>query len=312
MEFSELQLHLLKKERNIYEEAELFEQKRIPVKELLSELASPASTNANLQLKGNTLVCAESGTVYQIRNEVVDFCKNEFEQSGDEWARLNEQFINYHNSLTAYTLINSMPLLNYIAEKSGMAYIKNATVVDVGGGTGHTLCTLFNHPESIRYFLADPNLRLLHDQFIRLFPGLSKIPMGHVLSYAEKLPFKNEMADVVMSLSSIDHFKDYHAFFREAHRICKPGGTLFISSHLDVPASQRIQRTSAGAKIFSFSFWERFSRYLYYKKYKVGNDDHTHHFHTIEPIETAMREAGFVTQNKEEFYGHFWITAKKP
>lgn len=311
MNFSDLQIHLLKKERNIYEPAELFEQNRIPVKDLVNDLASIAEKGGELVLKENKLVCQKTQTEYFIKNDVVDFCKNEFEQKGDEWAKQNAAFLNYHKSLTVYTLLNSTPVLHYIGEKSGMADLKNAKVIDIGGGTGHAFCSLFRNPSTISYYLADPNLRLLHDQFLRVYPMLSKLKIGHVLSYAEKLPFKNEVADVVMSLSSIDHFKSYEDFMAEAHRVLKPGGTIFISSHLDVPASERIQKVRTSSKLFSFSFWERVSRYLYYRKYKVGSDDHTWHFETIEPIETGLKKNGFETIAKEEFNGFFWITAKK-
>lgn len=311
MNFTELQIHLFKKERNIYEPADLFEQNRFDVNELVELLASVHESNGDLELKKNELVCKKSGTTYQIRNNVVDFCKNEFEKQGDEWAKQNEQFLNYHKSLTIYTLINSMPILNYIGEKSGMADFKDGIVADVGGGTGHAFCTMFRYPETIKYILLDPNLRLLHDQFLRLFPKLSKLKMGHLLSYAEKLPLKNNSVDLVMSLSSIDHFKSYEDFMKEAFRICKPGGRIFISSHLDVPANQMIQRTSTPSKLLSFSFWERLSRYLYYKKSKVGTDDHTWHFENTKPIEKAMNDAGFKTLAKEEFYGLFWIKGEK-
>jgi hypothetical protein len=43
----------------------------------------------------------------------------------------------------------------------------------------------------------------------------------------------------------------------------------------------------------------------------VGTDDHTQHFETIKPIEDAMKAAGFKTNEKEEFYGYFWITGSK-
>jgi len=276
MNFLDLQIHLLKKERNIYEPAELFEQNRIPVKEMMSDLASIAEKGGNLVLKDNKLVCEKTNTEYVIKNDVVDFCKNEFEQKGDEWAKQNAAFLNYHKSLTVYTLLNSTPVLHYIGEKSGMADLKNAKVIDVGGGTGHAFCSLFRNPSTITYYLADPNLRLIHDQFLRVYPLLSKLKMGHVL-----------------------------------YRVLKPGGTIFISSHLDVPASQRIQKVRTSSKLFSFSFWERVSRYLYYRKYKVGTDDHTWHFETIEPIETGLQKHGFETIAKEEFNGFFWITAKK-
>jgi hypothetical protein len=66
MNFLDLQIHLLKKERNIYEPAELFEQNRIPVKELMSDLASIAEKGGNLVLKDNKLVCEKTNTEYFI------------------------------------------------------------------------------------------------------------------------------------------------------------------------------------------------------------------------------------------------------
>ena len=311
MNFTDLQIHLLKQERNIYQVAELYDQQRHEISNKLDVLASPEKVDGNLKISGNKLICEQSNTEYNIKNNVVDFCKNQFEKSEDEWARLNAQFMNYHKSLTIYTLINSVPLLNYISEKSGLGQLKNAKVVDIGAGTGHALCSFFQNPETLDYYLCDPNLRLLHDQFIRIYPRLSKLKLTHLLCYAEKLPFKSNSIDLVMSLSAIDHFKDYHAFFNEGYRICKPEGLIFISSHLDVPESKRVQKVSVQSKLFSYSFWERVARFIYYRKHKVGTDDHTQHFETIEPIEQAMNKAGFKTHSKEEFFGHFWIIGKK-
>jgi ubiquinone/menaquinone biosynthesis C-methylase UbiE len=311
MNYTDLQIHLLTQERNIYEIAELYEQNRHAITDKLDVLASPQSLGNPLKKVGEKLVCETTNTEYVIKNNVVDFCKNQFEKSEDEWARLNAQFMNYHKSLSVYTLLNSVPLLNYLAEKSGLGSLKNAKVIDIGAGTGHTLCSFFQHPETLDYYLCDPNLRLLHDQFLRIYPRLSKLKLTHLLCYAEQLPFKNETADLVMSLSAIDHFKDYKAFFKEGYRVCKKDGLIFVSSHLDVPAANRIQKVSIKSKLFSYSFWERVARYLYYRKYKVGHDDHTHHFETIDPIEKAMNDAGFKTQAKEEFYGNFWIVGKK-
>jgi ubiquinone/menaquinone biosynthesis C-methylase UbiE len=311
MYYTDLQIHLLKQERYIYEIAELYEQNRHDISDKLDILASPNSLGNPLKKVGDKLVCENTNTEYVIKNNVVDFCKNQFEKSEDEWARLNAQFMNYHKSLSVYTLINSVPLLNYLAEKSGLGELKNAKVIDIGAGTGHTLCSFFQNPETLDYYLCDPNLRLLHDQFLRIYPRLAKLKLTHLLCYAEQLPFKSEVADLVMSLSAIDHFKDYKTFFKEGYRVCKKDGLIFVSSHLDVPASKRIQKVSVKSKLFSISFWERVSRYLYYRKYKVGTDDHTNHFDTIEPIEKAMNDAGFKTQSKEEFFGHFWIIGKK-
>lgn len=306
-----IHLEMLKKERNVYESANLFHQNRISVSELMKDLASPISTNGKLKLSGDNLECEQSSQRFSITNNVIDFRNVAVEEKGDAWEDANEEFLNYHRSLTVYTLLNSLPLINYLREKTGIAEIKDAMVIDVGAGTGHTLCSFFKNPESLKYYNLDPNLRLLHDQFIRIYPDLLNLKMGHLLCFAEKLPFRDSCADLVMSLSSIDHFKDYEAFMKEAFRVLKSGGRIFITSHLDLPPEKRVQRVSKKVKFFTPQFWERVARFLYYRKFKVGDDDHTFHFEDMQPLVAGLEKAGFKILDKEEFLGNFWITAVK-
>ena len=165
--------------------------------------------------------------------------------------------------------------------------------------------------QSIDYYLCEPNLILLHDQFLRLFPKLSKHKITHLLCYAEKLPFKSGTVDLIMSISSIDHFKDYKSFFKEAYRITKDTGRVFVTSHLETKKDIRIQNTSIKSKLFKSELMERITRYLFLKKYRVKDDDHVNHFETIQPIEEALLAAGFIVEDKEEFLGNFWIIGKK-
>lgn len=310
MQPADLFFNLIDRERNIYEPATLYDQARKPVQEYIKHL-SLYGTDEELEFRENELVCKSTGHKFPVVNNVIDFTQTGCgKEDPGEWERLNARFLNYHKSLTVYTMMNSLPGINYLSFRSGLGNVKNARVVDIGGGTGHTLCSFFQYPETIDYFLVDPNLRLLHDQFIRLYPKLTHLKMAHILAYAEKLPFKSGFADLVLSLSSIDHFKDYHQFFRESFRILKPGGKLFVSSHLDIEAAVE-DSTMAKDKIFSHSFWEKVSRYLYYRKYKVGSDDHTFHFKSIDPIEDAMQGAGFKTIQKEQFKRHFYIIGNK-
>jgi ubiquinone/menaquinone biosynthesis C-methylase UbiE len=199
---------------------------------------------------------------------------------------------------------------NYLSLKSGVGVMKNVKVLDVGGGTGHTHCSFFQFPESIDYYLLDPNVRLLHDQLIRFYPKLTYLPMGHIIGNAEALPIKDESFNVVLSISAIDHLNDYKKFILEAYRVLKDNGTILISSHLDVPPSKS-DRTQNKSKIFTFTFLERISRFLYFKKHKVGNDDHTLHLENIEPIEKALIKSGFKIKEKEIYKRYFWITALK-
>jgi ubiquinone/menaquinone biosynthesis C-methylase UbiE len=308
----QIYLNLIDKERNIYEPAQLFHQNREAVSNYIDNMRNPSDNDGILTIEGNQVKCEKTGKVFTKQDEVLDFIKaTEKKPEDKEWERLNEQFLNYHKSLSVYTLLNSVPVANYLALKSGMGNLKDKTVVDVGAGTGHAWCSFFQYPETIDYYLVDPNLRLLHDQFIRIYPKLTQLKLKHVMAFAEELPFKSNFTDVVMSLSAIDHFKDYKAFFAESFRILKPGGTLFLSSHLDVPASAA-DATKTSQKLLSDTFFERLARYLYYKRSKVGHDDHTYHFDSLEPFETGMKEKGFIIEKSEIFKRYFFVVAKKP
>jgi ubiquinone/menaquinone biosynthesis C-methylase UbiE len=308
---SNVHLEMIPKERNIYEAAELYNQNRLSVEEMSHDLGSPVNSGGVLVADGKSLRCAQSGEIFPVKNNVIDFRNVDVPGSTKEWQDANKEFLNYHKSLTVYTMLNSLPLINYLRGRTGIGDIKNATVIDVGGGTGHTLCSFFRHPETLRYYNLDPNLRLLHDQFIRVYPEILHLKMGHLLCFGERLPFKSEVADLVMSLSSIDHFKDYKEFISEAFRVLKPRGRIFISSHLDLPSEQRVQSVQFWQKLFSMQFFERVARYLYFRKYRVGDDDHTYHFESVDPIETALTAKGFKIIEKEELLGNFWITAIK-
>lgn len=307
--FCSLQLELAENERNIYEIAKLYNQQRYSPDEYLHELISPWGNN-EITFSDNNYQCIESKKSIPVFENVINL-KNSATENDTQWFQLNEQFLNYHKSLSVYTLINSMPGINYISEYSGLSELKNIKVVDVGAGTGHALCTLFSHPETIDYYLLDPNLRKLHDQFIRLFPKLSKLKMKHILAHAEFLPLKNELADVVLSLSAIDHYGDYKKFMSEAYRILKPGGLLVICSHLDRPKVQRSQYTPWYKKIFSDSVFERFTRYWYYRKHAVGGDDHTNHFEDTTPITECAEQNGFKITMNHVYCDNFIIKAKK-
>jgi len=302
---TDIYLDLIEKEKNIYELAELYPQNRKSIHEYIDLLQDP-KTSETVTLEETGIVSSQNE--YKVYDNIADFTDKS--ANSEQWATLNKQFLNYHKSLSTYTLLNSMPIINYLSLRSKIGLLKNIKVLDVGGGTGHSLCSFFQFPETIEYFLLDPNLRLLHDQFIRLFPKLSYLKMAHILANAEELPIKNNSFDMVLSISSIDHLSDYKKFIAEAYRVLKTGGTLFVSSHLDQPIPSE-SKTKLKSKIFSPSFWERVARYLYYRKHKVGSDDHTLHLKDEMPIEKELINAGFSIEEKEVFKRHFYFIAKK-
>ena len=304
----------------------MFEQNRKEVKSYLNALVHPFHPEISFKIQGDRLVSENSDT-FLIKNNVIDFRTSNADSSElhTQWRELNDTLINYQKFLTPYVLLNSLAIYNYIGEKTGLNNLKNATVVDVGAGTGQIYGTFFFNQESIDYFLVDPNLRLLHDQFLRLYPKLSHYPISHILCYAENLPFKSEFADLVMSISSIDHFKDYKKFIFESYRILKPGGYILIASHLDslnekplspkIPAelNSDIQPRSFAAKIYnrlSLKF-EYYSRKYHNKKRGNIEDDHMHHFEDTKPLEAALKETGFEVEQAEVFNHNFFIKARK-
>ncbi len=296
--------NLIDKEKNIYELSELYEQNRYAVSSYLNILKDPYS-EVKLKLENDTLTASKK---YKIVNNVPDFTNNS--SNSKEWNRLNNQFMNYHKSLSAYTLLNSSPIVNYLSIKTKLGLKKNIKVLDVGGGTGHTFASFFHFPETIQYFLIDPNIRLLHDQFIRVFPKLSYLKMAHILANAENLPILDNQFDLVLSIEAIDHLNNYKEFISEAYRVLNKGGQFLLTSHLDIAPSKE-DETSFLKKIFSNTFLERCTRYLFYRKHKVGSDDHTLHIENPSIFEEELKIVGFKLIKKEIFKKYFYLIAEK-
>ena len=296
--------NMIDKERNIYEHSTLHHQNRREVSTYIDILQDPFS-KGKLKYKNDELF---GDNIYNISNNIPNFTKHDL--NSKEWNRLNKQFLNYHKSLSVYTVINSSPIINFLSIDTEIGLLKNKSVLDVGGGTGHTHCSFFQFPETIEYFLLDPNLRLLHDQFLRLYPKLSFLKMAHILANAENLPIKDNSFDIVLNLSAVDHFDDYTKSINESYRVLKPGGKFLISSHLDLPPNYD-EKPKLSEKIFSESFLERLTRYWYYKKNKVGSDDHTLSLETTKPIKEALLNAGYKILKEKVVKRHFYFVAEK-
>ena len=107
---SQLYFDLIDKEKNIYELAQLYPQNRREVSTYLEILQDP-STGLPLTMKNSSV---QGKREYQIKDNVIDF--TESDTTSEEWKKMNEQFMNYHKSLSVYTLINSAPINNSITK----------------------------------------------------------------------------------------------------------------------------------------------------------------------------------------------------
>ena len=288
-------LNLIGKPRNVYENAELYPQRRLSIAEMQPFLQLSEAESADFPTADGVLDCRAA----------------EFRQG--KWAQQNTKFLNYHKSLTPYTLLNGLPFNHYLGIKTGIAFAENKVVVDVGGGTGQTLVNFFRRPETLTYFLVDPNVRLLHDQFIRVYPSLLTLKMGHILAMGEALPFKDEAADIVLCFAAIDHMADYRQFLKEAHRILRGGGTLLVTGHIEVSVGSKTRKIWRQFNVFSPSFLEFIARRWHQFRNRVALDDHTVHFDSTAQLEKDLRDISFHVEQAEVVAGSttFFISATK-
>ena len=309
MKYNDILLSLFQEERDIYQEAKLFHQNRHNLNDKIIYLKC-VKCDSKIEKKVDAFICKKCNTLYPSKNNILNFIHSE-DNDDKAWGELNKQFLNYHKSLTVYTLLNSAPIVHYIFNSTRLSELKNQFIIDVGAGTGNTYFSALSFPETNDYYLTDPNIRLVHDQFIRIYPNCLRNKLTHLLCFAENLPFQSEIADYVFSISSIDHMKSYKQFIQESHRVLKQDGKLFIMSHLDVEPMNRTQHKSFIRKIFSKNIFEKISRYLYYKRNRVKSDDHTFHFYNTDEIIEALTENKFKIEINENEQGIFWILASK-
>ncbi|MBL7816370.1 MAG: class I SAM-dependent methyltransferase [Saprospiraceae bacterium] len=283
---------LIENPRNIYQNAQLYEQNRFNSEEIKPFLRL---SDADIEAK-------------MTKSNVLDYRPDAVKT--EEWESQNKRFMNYHRSLTPFTLINGLPFNHYLGIKTGLAYAENKVVLDVGGGTGQTFVNFFQYPHKLTYFLIDPNLRLLHDQFIRIYPQLLTLKMGHILGFGEKLPFKDSSADIVLCFAAIDHMADYKQFLVESKRVLKEKGQILITGHIDAPMTKRASRFLG--QLFSATFFEFLARKMHQLTNRVAIDDHTVHFDNTQVIENELKNLGFRIEQSEIIKGRqFYILAQK-
>ena len=134
--------------------------------------------------------------------------------------------------------------------------VENRSVLDIGCGIGGATCFLVSDLEARRAVGVDIEASLVKRARLRAaqFGLTDRIEFRAIGSGA--LPFGDACFDLVFSKDSIIHVADKVRFFREAHRVLKPGGWIAIGDWLrgDRPFSSEMTRWLADLGL-DFEMW---------------------------------------------------------
>lgn len=103
--------------------------------------------------------------------------------------------------------------------------IKGKKILDTGCGSGNEVLLLYNQEADV--YGIDGSEEMIRQAQERYPEIADRFQIG----YVTELPSGNEMFDIIMSKYVINELSDPDAFFKQATRCLKPGGTLIFFAH---------------------------------------------------------------------------------
>ena len=160
------------------------------------------------------------------------FAKQSVERRGVERAFLanKQRALSFYKVFSAaydflnppfYTEEMRNEILQLIGDRPGLH------VLDVGCGTGYTTTGILNRTNVSEVIGVDMNPVQLN-KAKKKHAHTQKSRAAFSRGDAEKLPFKSESFDAVISVGAIEYFPDPAAALKEIARVTKPGGAVVV------------------------------------------------------------------------------------
>jgi SAM-dependent methyltransferase/uncharacterized protein YbaR (Trm112 family) len=199
-------------------------QRLMSLEESIKYLVSPREKE-ELTLRNNQLI--SNNSQFEIRDGLpLLFIQEALQYEKDNQITMPYQ--KYTNAIEQYLQINTIKMYygNHNSDYSSDVFKTHTqrtqmftkhlsgTVLDIGCDNPQNSLAMFS--DNIRYLGLDPLFETT-DYF-------------RIIGMAEFLPIKSHAFDNVCFNTSLDHVLDYYAALKEAHRVLKPRGKLFIST----------------------------------------------------------------------------------
>jgi SAM-dependent methyltransferase len=104
--------------------------------------------------------------------------------------------------------------------------------IDLGSGPGSLVVELAKRTDSLYWINADINPHFFGPFLSAAAEAGVSHRVGAVFADAQKLPFRDNYADIIVSRGSFHFWEDRIAAFGEIYRVLKPGGVAFIGRGL--------------------------------------------------------------------------------